>query len=98
MTTTEKDPTSEIVALQAVGHGGQAGAGAAAACGLLFGGAGVLAGALAGGSASVTFQLRLRDGRELLGSAAPSVFQLLQAAAYDAGVRAPGPEPAAPLV
>ena len=90
--STEKVPTAEIVSLEAVGHeSGKSFGGAAAAAlagGLLLGGIGVLAGGLAGGNRdAVTFKLGLRDGRALMGTAKPNVFQMLQAAAFSAGVR-----------
>jgi hypothetical protein len=90
--STERVPTSEIIALEIINQEtGKSFGGAAAAAiagGLLLGGIGALAGGLAGGNRNaVTFKLGLRDGRALLGTAKPNVFQMLQAAAFSAGVR-----------
>jgi len=89
---TEKVPTSEIVALEQIGQdSGKSFVGSAAgaiAGGLLLGGIGIVAGGLAGGNRNaVTFRLALRDGREFMGTAKANVFQMLQAAAFAAGVR-----------
>lgn len=88
----EELPVSEIASLQVVGQvSGKSFGGAAAAGivgGLLLGGVGAVAGVLAGGNKNaVTFELTLRDGRRLLGSATPAAFQDIQAAAFAAGVR-----------
>lgn len=78
---------AEIASLEVVGQasgksfGGAAAAGIAG--GLVLGPVGLLAGALAGGNRdAVTFQLTLRDGRRVLGSAKPAAFQVLQAAEF----------------
>lgn len=88
----EEIHVSQIASLEVVGQasgksfGGAAFAGLAG--GLLLGPVGLVAGALAGGNQdAVTFQLTLRDGRRLLGSAKSVAFQELQAAAFAAGVR-----------
>jgi len=88
----EEVPASEVASLAVVGQatgksfGGAAVAGLAG--GLLLGPVGLVAGALAGGNKdAVTFELTLRDGRRLLGSAKSVAFQELQAALFAAGVR-----------
>jgi hypothetical protein len=88
----EEVPASEVASLEVVGQvsgksfGGAAVAGLAG--GLVLGPVGLVAGALAGGSKdAVSFELTLRDGRRLLGSAKSTAFQELQAALFAAGVR-----------
>ena len=82
-------PITSIQSLQVAseesskGFGGAAVAGLAG--GLLLGPAGLVAGAMAGGNKkSVTFELRLQDGRGLLGECDPQTYKLLQAAAFKA--------------
>lgn len=58
---------------------------AALAGGLLLGGAGLVAGAFVGGNKkTVTFELRLADGRGVLATCASQVFQRLRAATFKA--------------
>jgi hypothetical protein len=98
----EKIHASEIASLEVVGQatgksfGGSAAAGLAG--GLLLGPVGLVAGALAGGNKdAVTFQLTLRDGRRVLGSAKPTAFQALQAAEFDCrGMEPPPRKPEPP--
>jgi hypothetical protein len=87
---------AEIASLEVVGQatgksfGGAAVAGIAG--GLVLGPVGLLAGALAGGNRdAVTFQLTLRDGRRVLGSAKPAAFQALQAAEFECRGQEPPP-------
>jgi len=94
---SESVHAAEIASLEAVGQasgksfGGSAAAGLAG--GLLLGPVGLVAGALAGGNKNaVTFQLTLRDGRRVLGSAKPAAFQALQAAEFECRGMEPPPK------
>lgn len=91
---------AEFASLEVVGQmsgksfGGAAVAGIAG--GLLLGGVGAVAGVLAGGNQdAVTFQLTLRDGRRVLGSAKPVVYQEIVAAEFDCRGQEPPPKVAA---
>ncbi len=88
---------AEFAALEVVGQvsgksfGGAAVAGIAG--GLLLGGVGAVAGVLAGGNQdAVTFDLKLRDGRRVLGSANPIVYQEIVAAEFDCRGKEPPPK------
>jgi len=84
--------TSLEIVSQASGKsfGGAAAAGIAG--GLLLGGVGAIAGVLAGGNKdAVTFQITLRDGRKVLGSAKPTVFQEIQTAEFACRGQEPPP-------
>lgn len=91
---------AEFASLEVVGQvsgksfGGAAAAGIAG--GLLLGPVGLLAGALAGGNQdAVTFELKLRDGRRVLGSAKPVVYQEIVAAEFEGRGQEPPPKVAA---
>ena len=88
---------AEIASLEVVGQASGKSFGGAAAAGiagdLLLGGIGAVAGVLAGGNKdAVTFQLTLRDGRALLGSAKPTAFQKIQAVEFACRGQEPPPK------
>ena len=83
----EKVPIREIESLQVATEESTKRFGTAAAAGLvggvLLGGAGLVAGAMAGGNKkTVTFELRLVDGRGLLGKCDARSFERLRAVAF----------------
>lgn len=89
LSTWERVPIGQIASLQIATEESSKSFGGATVAGLvggaLLGGAGLVAGALLGGNKkAVTFELRLMDGRGLLGTCDPKTFQQLQAAAFKA--------------
>ncbi len=88
---------AEFASLEVVGQvtgksfGGAMAAGIAG--GLLLGGVGAVAGLLAGGNQdAVTFELKLRDGRRVLGSAKPAVYREIVAAEFQCRGQVPPPK------